>query len=78
MGTIEHLGAVLYRVSLMAKKKTATIGTVNFADHSVNFRILHLLETRKVLKVPLLDKSLLAKSVLILSAILLIILGGCV
>jgi Zn-dependent protease with chaperone function len=78
MGTIEHLGSVLYRVSLMAKKKTAAIGTVSFADHSVNFRILHLLETRKVLKVPLMDKSLLAKSALILSAILLIILGGCI
>jgi Zn-dependent protease with chaperone function len=78
MGTIEFLGSVLYLVSLMAKKKSTAIGTASFADHSVNFRILHLLEPRKVLKVPLMDKSLLAKSALILSSILLIILGGCV
>jgi hypothetical protein len=78
MGTIEFLGSVLYSVSLMTKKKSAALGTASFADHSVNFRILHLLEPMKVLKVPLMDKSLLAKSALITSSILLIILGGCI
>jgi Zn-dependent protease with chaperone function len=78
MGTIEFLGSVLYNVSLMTKKSTITLGTASFADHSVNFRILHLLEPMKVLRVPLMDKSLLAKSALILSFIFLIILGGCI